>query len=204
MHQDVWNRKFCGEGVPDWAAQNNFDTYHHLAFPWPLANPYKVDENGYPSREDCNSIKWPEYHFSLAISSAVGNLWDNKHGLRDKFVNFWGKVAERFANNPNIIGYELVNEPWCGNIYEDPLLLVEGVADRTKLQPLYDELNKEIRKHDKDRLIFFESVTWEVLGIGEKLGFTHPPGGPEFASKSILSFHNSVLPDTFKDTEYYA
>ena len=20
MHQDVWSRKFCGEGVPDWAA----------------------------------------------------------------------------------------------------------------------------------------------------------------------------------------
>lgn len=104
-----------------------------MAFPWPLSKPYEVDENGHPSNEDCKSMSWPQYHFSVAISSAVGNLWDNKNGLRDKFVNFWGKVAERFSGNPSIFGYELVNEPWCGNIYENPLLLVEGVADREKL-----------------------------------------------------------------------
>ena len=68
---------------------------------------------------------------------------------------------------------------------------------------MYDELNTEIRKYDKDRLIFFESVTWEELGIGQKLGFTHAPGGDEFASKSILSFHNSVLPDNFSEGPYY-
>jgi endoglycosylceramidase len=123
--------------------------------------------------------------------------------LRDKFVNFWGRVAQQYASNTNILGYELVNEPWCGNIFENPLLLVEGVADREKLQPLYDELNTEIRKHDQDRLIFFESVTWEELGIGQRLGFTHAPGGSEFASKSVLSFHNSVIPDHFGEPSYY-
>jgi len=58
--------------------------------------------------------------------------------LRDKFTTFWGKVANVFSGYDNILGYELLNEPWCGNIYEDPLLLLEGVADRIKLQPLYD------------------------------------------------------------------
>lgn len=68
---------------------------------------------------------------------------------------------------------------------------------------MYDEINTEIRKYDKERLIWFESVTWEVTGFGEKIGFTHPPGGKEFANKSVLSFHNSVLPDNFTEPYYY-
>ena len=31
MHQDVFNRKFCGNGVPDWAAVHDKDN-----FPYPL------------------------------------------------------------------------------------------------------------------------------------------------------------------------
>lgn len=203
MHQDVWSRKFCGEGVPDWAAQKNHEDIGEMAFPWPLDDPYEVDENEYPSRESCGKHSWPKYHFTQAISSAVGNLYDNKNGLRDKFVNFWGKVAKTFQDNDDIIGYELLNEPWCGNIYENPLLIVPGVADKEKLQPMYDQINTEIRKHDEDRLIFFESVTWEVTGLGEKIGFTHAPGGDEFANRSVLAFHNSVLPDNFTEPYYY-
>lgn len=175
-----------------------------MRFPWPLASPYPKDDEGlYPSRESCDKIAWPDYHFSVDISSAVGNLYDNYNGLRDKFANFWGKVAKEFGNSTKLLGYELINEPWCGNIYENPLLLIPGVADKEKLQPMYDQINAEIRKNDPERLIFFESVTWEVAGIGEEIGFTHPPGGPEFAHKSVLSFHNSVLPDTFKEPYYY-
>ena len=64
-----------------------------MQFPWPLSNPYNVDENNFPTELDCVSRKWPQYHFRLAISSAVRNLYDNKNGLRDKFTTFWGKVA---------------------------------------------------------------------------------------------------------------
>lgn len=123
--------------------------------------------------------------------------------MRDKFVNFWGEVAKNFHDNENIVGYELVNEPWCGNIYEDPLLLIPGVADRHKLQPMYDQINDEIRKHDTDSLIWFQSVTWELLGLGEKIGFTHAPGGKEFADRSVLSFHKSIAPNAIKEPYYY-
>ena len=49
-----------------------------------------------------------------------------------------------------------MNEPWCGDVYVDPTLLVPGVADRRNLQPAYDVINAEIRKHDQDRIILFE------------------------------------------------
>jgi len=32
------------------------------------------------------------------------------------YINrFWKKVAEKFIGNENIIGYELINEPFSGN-----------------------------------------------------------------------------------------
>jgi hypothetical protein len=35
------------------------------------------------------------------------------------------------------------------------------------------------------------------MGLGERTGFTHAPGGPQYANRSVLSFHNSVLGDKF-------
>ena len=141
---------------------------------------YEVDEFHHPSREDCGKIQWPNYHFSRSVSQAVGRLFNNYEGLLDKFARFWGKVAARFADNPHILGYEIMNEPWCGDIYQDPTLLVPGRADRTLLQPMYDIVNTEIRKYDDSHIVFFESVTWELVGIGEQFGFTAPPGGDDF------------------------
>ncbi|XP_023338628.1 endoglycoceramidase [Eurytemora carolleeae] len=198
MHQDVFNRKFCGNGVPDWAAihdENNF--------PVPLAEEYETDENIYPGRVDCDSIPWPNYHFTYALEQSVGRLYQNYDGLLDRFVEFWGKVAERFSENEYILGYEIMNEPWCGNTYEEPELLIPGVADNRYLQPMYDAVNDRIREHDQTHLIFFESVTWEIAGIGETYGFAHPPGGDDFKNRSVLSFHNSVLPEVTPDDKYY-
>lgn len=75
------------------------------------------------------------------------------------WAGFWGKVAQEFADNEYILGYELINEPWAGkdsqphvifllslsmhnniigDIYQDPLLLVPGVADVKVLAPAYE------------------------------------------------------------------
>merc|ERR1719312_386381 len=198
MHQDVFNRKYCGNGVPDWVPQPDKEN-----FPYPLEVEYPVDENNHPSREDCGKIQWPNYHFSVSLSQSVGRLYNNFNGLLDKFAEFWGKVAETFADNEDVIGYEIMNEPWCGDVYEDPTLLVPGVADRRNLQPVNDRVNEEIRKFDTEHLVFFEAVTWEIVGIGEALGFTHPPGRDDFKNRSVLSLHNSVKSDVTPDEDFY-
>ena len=48
---------------------------------------------------------------------------------------------------------------------------------------MYDVLSHEIRKYDQDHIILFEAVTWEVTGIGEAIGFTHPPGGFDYSNR---------------------
>ena len=77
-------------------------------------------------REDCGKVQWPNYHFSTSLSHSVGRLYANYNGLLDKFAAFWALVAQTFVERDVVIGYELMNEPWCGDIFEDPTLLFPG------------------------------------------------------------------------------
>jgi endoglycosylceramidase len=50
------------------------------------------------------------------VNKGFGELW-KKNSLLDKFGNYWKEVARAFKENPYVIGFELVNEPWPGNLY---------------------------------------------------------------------------------------
>ena len=69
-------------------------------------------------------------------------------GLLDSMGAAWSVVADYFKKDDNILGYELINEPWAGDIYADPGLLLPTTADKKNLQPVYDHLNKAIRAKD--------------------------------------------------------
>lgn len=82
-----------------------------------------------------------------------------------------------------------MNEPWAGNIYSDPALLLPGHAGRANLQPFYEVISSAIRSQDPDRLIFFEPVTWGMIFNGEVLGsgLEYTPGHRPDAS--VFSYH---------------
>ncbi|KAJ3118046.1 hypothetical protein HDU96_004285 [Phlyctochytrium bullatum] len=187
MHQDVLSEKFCGEGVPLWAAQPAKTPFDVLAFPRPvLKDKYRVDANGVPSPADCARKFWSDYHLSHDVGSAYQRIYDNHDGLRDSFVNYWKVVADTMKGFTNILGYDLMNEPWAGNHVANPTLLVPGVADKKNLLPFYDAAAKGIREVDPDAIIFFESVTWDNFIVG----FDRVPGGDAYKKKSVLSFHH--------------
>ena len=160
FHQDAWNEMYCGNGAPDWISVVKKDT-----FPMPIAKPVPVDPvTGSPTKETCDSINnnvWTKFYFTFSTSEAVGNLYDQP-ALRTRFAEYWKKIASTFAGRHEIIGYELINEPWAGNIYKEPSLLIPGFADRLKLQTLYDEAAVAIHEVDPDHLVLFQGVTWEV------------------------------------------
>lgn len=103
-----------------------------------------------------------------------------------------------FADNEYILGYELINEPWAGDIYDHPKLLIPGVADKDVLAPAYEVLNKEIRKYDECHSVYFESVTWDELTVG----FKQPPGGFAYANRSVLSYHFYTPPQISADITF--
>ena len=89
-------------------------------FPYPLTEePYKINpDTGYPYPEDCAKLSWSTYYFAEAAAKAFQSLYSNVDGLRDEWAKFWRKTAEYFQEYPSVVGYKLINEPFCGDIYK--------------------------------------------------------------------------------------
>lgn len=188
MHQDVMSEKFCGEGVPLWAAVPANDSQ----FPMPHAAAYTVDNNSVPTYAECHSASWPTYYFTKATGTAFQNLYDNVDGLRTSWADFWLTVAQTMKPlGSAVLGYELMNEPWAGDAVDDLLLMLPGVADEVNLQQMWDVGAAAIRTVDTDHAIWFEGVTWDWFNVG----FKHVPGGDAWQNKSVLSYHFYVPPD---------
>ena len=68
-------------------------------------------------------------------------------------------LYNRFKGRKSVIGYNLINEPWTANIYKDAVNLLPGVAGKKFLVPLYERLQKAIRKIDDETIIFWEPVS---------------------------------------------
>lgn len=102
--------------------------------------------------------------FAAYITEPCGHafqcLYDNVNSFADYFQDYWTIVSKVFSSKKNILGYELLNEPWAGNVYANPLLLLPGIAGSKNLLKLYDRTYETIRKYDKNTLIFYEPVTW--------------------------------------------
>jgi len=89
-----------------------------------------------------------------------------------------------------------INEPFAGAVYDDPLLLLPGVADRENLQPLYARVAAALQAADPDLAVHFESVTWDDF---VPVGFNHTPTAEP--ARSALSFHYYSLPNFNADVQ---
>ena len=193
-HQDLFSPKFCGEGAPDFAVLYPDPPTNPILFPLPISlKPFTVDPTtGYPYRNECSQHSFFLYYFSDATGKAWQSFYDNEQQIQDQFVLFWGVVAKRFARNPYVLGYELLNEPWAGDIYSHPSQLEPPVADPHNLMPLYAKLHTAIRQYDDDHIIFFEPTVLVTQipfsGVGST-GLTEGPGGPAYNDRQVLSYH---------------
>jgi hypothetical protein len=186
-------------------------------FPEPVMKSFRESEkdtqmHGFPTKSQCKALldkldfgSMQTGYVTEAHGAAVENLYRNTDGLLDQWGKFWGVLAKRFKNNKHVLGFELINEPMMANFFGPQVLngLLPWLGDRNHLQRVYDHLAGYIRAYDTDRLIFFAPATWWSLpgsvfpsfGIRkiQKLqrydGFTHAPGGAEYANRSVLVYH---------------
>lgn len=125
------------------------------------------------------------YYMSAEVGAGFQCLYDNVDGLWDAFAGYWAAVASRFAHTDNVLGYELINEPWAGDVYANPKNLFPEYAEKKYLQPLYEHLHRAIRAVDDEKIIFFEGLTIDYW----QSGFTQGPGGPAYNDRQALAYH---------------
>jgi aryl-phospho-beta-D-glucosidase BglC (GH1 family) len=91
---------------------------------------------------------------------------------QDLTAKIWRKLALRYRNEPTVLGYDLLNEPIAH--YFDTASL------NPKLEPLYRKIVTEIRKVDRNHIIFLGGAQWD----GNFKVF-----GPPFDDKLAYTFH---------------
>lgn len=150
MHQDIFGPAACkgaGNGAPAWATFTD-------GLPCKPLNP------------------WVLTYLQPAVLRAYDNLWNNtgRHPeLARRYAAMWRHVAARFAGDPAVLGYDLMNEPFGGTrqfgFFEGPVLT-----------PFYQRIVNEIRKVDRNNWIFVEPQSLGVnQGTATSLGAIRDP-----------------------------
>jgi endoglucanase len=87
-------------------------------------------------------------------------------------IDLWASLAERYGDEPAILGYDLLNEPIA--TYFDREVL------NPRLEPLYKRMVAAIRQHDPHHLIFLGGAQWNT---------NFSVFGPPFDDKLVYTFH---------------
>jgi hypothetical protein len=117
--------------------------------------------------------------------STKPSLWESAANRR-KLVALWRRLAERYANEPWIGGYDIINEPNWG--FGDPA--DKNGLKETKNAPLRQlmmDITAGIRSVDKRHLIIIEGNGW---------GNNYRGVLPQWDDNMVLSFHKYWNPNT--------
>ncbi|HEV3129313.1 MAG TPA: cellulase family glycosylhydrolase, partial [Solirubrobacteraceae bacterium] len=108
-------------------------------------------------------------------------------GLQDRYAAAWRDVAARFAGNRNVLGYEVMNEPWPGTTWPS-CAQTQGCPtfDTGPFQSFYRLVIKSIRAADRRTLIFYEPQVLFNYGSNTNLPAL---GDPRLA----FAFHDYCL-----------
>lgn len=107
------------------------------------------------------------------------SLWESEAN-QQKTIALWKKLAERYANEPWIGGYDIINEPNWG--FQDIVGDKNGTKEKgnVPLKKLMVDITKAIRTVDKKHIIIIEGNGW---------GNNYNGILPAWDNNMVLSFH---------------
>lgn len=166
FHQDGYGPYTYGNGFPEWATLTD----------------------GLPNPPD----PFPTYYITNpAMQRAFDNFWENVPGpdgvpLQDHYATAVRAVATAVAGEPLVLGYDLMNEPWPGSVYQACLT---GCPDleQARLVPFGERMTAAIRAVDPVHFVFSEP--WVLFNFGQTTTSLSGIGAPA----SGLSFHVYAL-----------
>lgn len=160
IHQDLYSRPFTGDGFPEWT----------------------IDADGY---EFTPREPWNLNYAEPAVRAAYRNFWKSDY-LRGKYIEMAAFLLARIENCPNVIGLDIMNEPWPA-----PILGFE----RKTLTPFYTAIQDMKRERRFTTPLFFEPVIYTSTGYPSRLRFA-PDKGAVYSVHYYDPFCDERLPYT--------
>jgi len=156
MHQDMYSYSLYGNGAAAWATETD----------------------GYIPADEMSGPWWMRY-LDPAVTAAYKNFWEYSDYayLQDHYKGAWQKVAERFKDNPMVIGYDIMNEP---NFMSD----LTGNFESNTLHSFYERIIAGIREVDSEKWIFFEPRSF-LINFGFP-SYLEPLADPKEGSKRLV------------------
>jgi endoglycosylceramidase len=168
FHQDGFSPKYNGNGFPDWMAiDDGLDNPPDAVFPlYYVQNP--------------------------AMQRAWEHFWANDPGpdgvpVQDHVVTAVEATAERFADAPNVLGYEAINEPFPGADYQ-ACIEAAGCAEleQERIAPFSERFEAAVRTASDDQLVWIEPFV--LFNFGEA-----PTSLPGSGNDQLLAAHVYAL-----------
>ncbi|HET9104226.1 MAG TPA: cellulase family glycosylhydrolase [Solirubrobacteraceae bacterium] len=169
FHQDMYNETFQGEGAPDWAVLDDG-----------LPN---APQAGFPTNYLVNPALQRAFENFLADKAGPGGI-----GLQERFAAAWAHVAQRFAADPSVLGYEVLNEPFPGSDFATCASPAGCPASDAELTGLSRKVTQAIRRVDPRHLVFYEPFATFNNGFPDAVG-------PLQDAHAVFSWHDYCLSD---------
>lgn len=130
-----------------------------------------------------------------APGGQTGSVMDDSWGYayiyedeasQDLAARLWRKLAQRYADETSVLGYDLLNEPIAHYLDTNAL--------NPRLEPLYRRITRAIREVDRNHIVIVEGTLW-----GSDLSVFGPP----FDDKLVYSFHKYWVEPTLDAIQPY-
>lgn len=155
FHQDKYSDAVGGRGLPDWMVQTD----------------------GLPSISTGSAVDY-------FANPAQKRAWDhfrandpgpNGVGLQDSYAAAWRKVAKRFATNPDVVGYEIMNEPIPGSPGLTCFQVGCATFDQDAMTSFLERVIAAIRAVDRLTMIYYEPHVFFNIGVPTYIGKIEDP-----------------------------
>ncbi|MFH2008102.1 MAG: cellulase family glycosylhydrolase [bacterium] len=138
MHQDLWGVPFAPHGAPERACPPEVTAGYEPTGAW-----------------------WTNYT-TPQVTGCFDLFWEDLE-LQGDFAQAWTEVAAAVCHNEQVVGFDLMNEPYPGSA------LFDEEWDNTVLMPFYERLMGAIDAVCPGRLYFVEHGAGFVIGWGNPL-----------------------------------
>jgi hypothetical protein len=125
----------------------------------------------------CRGVGMPSWLYPSAahqtITQAKLDFFADRNGVQQGFLDAWRFIAHRYASNPMVVGFDMMNEPYTDG---------EFPPSELHLDSLYRRIGTSIRSVNPHALLVFQDV---LPRQGGGFGLNTPPPFPNV----VYEFH---------------